>query len=61
MLGVSNPTDYRSAPGLPKSFIGQFSTASKNDKLEAYFNFVAGKQNDYKKWYRGYCCNLFFV
>lgn len=53
MLGVSNPTDYRSAPGLPKSFIGQFSTASKNDKLKAYFNFVAGKQNDYKKVVQG--------
>ncbi len=49
MVGVSNPTDYRTAPAMPKSFIGQFSTASKDDKLKAYFNFVAGKQNDYKK------------
>ena len=49
MVGISNPTDYRSAPGASKSFIAQFSTASKNDKLKAYFNFVAGKQNNYKK------------
>lgn len=53
MLGISNPTDYRSAPGMPKSFIGQFSTASKNDKFKAYFNFVAGKQTDYKKVVQG--------
>lgn len=49
MIGLSNPTDYRSAPGAPKSFIAQFSTASKNDKLKAYFNFAGGKQNDFKK------------
>lgn len=49
MVGISNPTDFRTAPGMPKSFIAQFSTASKNDKLKAYFNFVAGKQNGYKK------------
>ncbi len=53
MLGLSNPTDYRSAPGLPKSFIAQFSTASKNNKLKAYFNFVGGKQNEYKKMMQG--------
>jgi Putative beta-barrel porin-2, OmpL-like. bbp2 len=53
MLGISNPTDYRTAPAMPKSFIGQFSTASKNDKLKVYFNFVAGKQNDYKKVVQG--------
>ncbi len=49
MVGISNPTDYRSAPGMPKSFIAQFSTGSKDDKLKAYLNFVAGKQSDYKK------------
>jgi hypothetical protein len=53
MLGISNPTDYRSAPAMPKSFIAQFSTGSKDDKLKAYFNFVAGKQNDYKKVLQG--------
>ncbi|MEI9911603.1 MAG: hypothetical protein WDO71_19295 [Bacteroidota bacterium] len=53
MIGISNPTDYRSAPGMPKSLIAQFSTASKDDKLKAYFNFVGGKQNDYKKVVQG--------
>jgi len=49
MVGISNPTDFRTAPAMPKSFIAQFSTGSKNGKLKAYFNFVGGKQNDYKK------------
>lgn len=49
MVGISNPTDFRTAPAMPKSFIGQFSTGSSNDKLKAYFNIVAGKQSDYKK------------
>ncbi len=29
MAGISNPTDYRSAPAMPKSFIAQFSTGIK--------------------------------
>jgi Putative beta-barrel porin-2, OmpL-like. bbp2 len=53
MLGISNPVDYRSAPAMPKSLIAQFSTASKNDKLKAYFNFVGGKQSDAKKLVQG--------
>ncbi len=53
MLGVSNPTDYRSAPAMPKSIIAQFSTATKDDKLKAYFNFVGGKQIDTKKIVQG--------
>ncbi len=53
MVGIANPTDFRTAPGMPKSFIAQFSTGSKNDKLKAYFNFAGGKQNDYKKVFQG--------
>ena len=49
MIGISNPTDYRSAPAMPKSVIAQFSTASKDNKLKLYFNFVGGKQSDIKK------------
>ncbi len=49
MVGISNPTDYRSAPGAPKSFIAQFSTGTKDGKLKAYLNLVTGKQNDVKK------------
>ncbi|HEX4849363.1 MAG TPA: outer membrane beta-barrel protein [Puia sp.] len=53
MIGIANPTDYRSAPGMPKSFIGQFSTGTKDGKVKAYFNVVAGKQNDEKKVFQG--------
>jgi hypothetical protein len=53
MIGISNPTDYRAAPASPKSFIAQFSTVSKNDKLKLYFNFVGGKQNNTKKLAQG--------
>jgi hypothetical protein len=48
MVGIANPTDYRSAPGMPKSFIAQFSTGSKDDKFKAFLNFVDGKQTDEK-------------
>lgn len=53
MVGISNPTDYRSAPAFPKSFIAQFSTGTKDDRLKAFVNVVAGKQNDYKKMTQG--------
>lgn len=53
MLGLSNPSDYRSAPTSPKTIIAQFSTSSKNDKLKAYFNFTDGKQHNYKKVIQG--------
>lgn len=53
MVGISNPTDYRSAPGMPKSFIAQFSTGTNDDKLKLYLNFVGGKQNEYKKVIQG--------
>ncbi len=53
MVGVSNPTDYRTAPAAPKSIIAQLSTTSKDNKLKAYFNFVGGKQSDTKKVVQG--------
>ena len=53
MIGISNPTDYRSAPSMPKSAIAQFSTGSKDDKLKIYLNFVGGRQNDNKKTVQG--------
>ncbi len=49
MVGISNPIDFRSVPAAPKTFIAQFSTGSKNDKLKVYLNFAGGKQTDYKK------------
>jgi hypothetical protein len=53
MIGIANPTDYRSAPNMPKSVIAQFSTASKDDKFKAYLNFVDGKQTDDKNLLQG--------
>ena len=53
MIGISNPVDYRTAPAMPKTFIAQFSTGSKDDKLKAYFNFAGGKQSDNKKLVQG--------
>ena len=53
MVGIANPTDIRSASGMPKTFIGQFSTGSKDDKFKAYLNFQAGKQSDEKKLVQG--------
>jgi hypothetical protein len=53
MVGISNPTDLRTGPAMPKTFIAQLSTASKDDKLKAFINFTGGKQNDYKKVVQG--------
>lgn len=44
MVSVSNPIDVRTAPGAPKTFLGQLSTATKNDKLKVYLNFAGGRQ-----------------
>lgn len=53
MLGVANPTDFRSASGAPKSFLGQFATGSSDGNFKAYLNFVGGKQSDFKKVIQG--------
>jgi hypothetical protein len=53
MVGIANPTDFRSANTMPKTLIAQFSTASKDDKLKAYFNFQGGKQSDARKLTQG--------
>ncbi|MET0299020.1 MAG: outer membrane beta-barrel protein [Flavitalea sp.] len=46
MVGITNPTDLRTASNMPKMFIGQFSTGSKDDKLKAFLNFQGGKFAD---------------
>ena len=46
MVGISDPTDLRSASNMPKMFIGQFSTGSKDDKFKAWLNFQGGKFSD---------------
>lgn len=53
MLGVANPTDLKSASDLPKTVIGQFATASSNDKVKAYFNYQGGKYDDSSRLYQG--------
>ncbi|MEO6454527.1 MAG: outer membrane beta-barrel protein [Ginsengibacter sp.] len=39
MLGVANTTDLVSTTSSSKYLIGQFSTATSNDKLKAYLNY----------------------
>lgn len=53
MVGITNPTDFKSFSGAPKTFISQFSTSSVDDKLKLYVNFQGGKQNDLKKLLQG--------
>jgi hypothetical protein len=42
MVGVANTTDYTTTSNPTKFVLAQFSTATKNDKIKAYFNFQGG-------------------
>lgn len=53
MVGVTNPTDLKAASGMPKMFIGQFSTGTADDKVNVYLNFQGGKFNDESRLYQG--------
>lgn len=53
MIGVSNPSDLKTASAMPKMAIGQLATASKDDKVKAYFNYQGGKYNDSSRLYQG--------
>ena len=53
MVGVANPTDMKSASFQQKMMIGQFSTASKNDKIKIYLNYQGGKASDEVKLNQG--------
>lgn len=46
MLGVANPTDFKVGTGSYKMVIGQFATATKDDKLKLYLNYQGGKLDD---------------
>lgn len=46
MLGVANPTDFKSFSGDEKYIIGQISWTSTSEKLKAYLNYQGGKFND---------------
>jgi len=43
MIGVPNPTDFSSASFAKKNFIGQVHLATTNSKVNAYINYVGGK------------------
>jgi putative OmpL-like beta-barrel porin-2 len=43
MVGVSNPTDHSTASFAKKNFIGQVHLATTNSKINAYFNYIGGK------------------
>jgi hypothetical protein len=53
MFGIANPTDLKSASFMQKMVIGQFSTASKNDKIKVYLNYQGGKATDEVKLNQG--------
>jgi hypothetical protein len=45
MVGIVDPTDHSSFNNKPKYIIAQISTASKNDKVKGYFNFLTSDIN----------------
>jgi hypothetical protein len=49
MLGIANPTDFKTANFSKKYVVAQYSVATKNDKLKAYLNFLGGKATDSSK------------
>jgi hypothetical protein len=53
MVGVTNPTDLKSASRASKFIIGQFATGSQDDKLKAYVNYQGGKTSDSSKLNQG--------
>lgn len=45
MVGIANPTDFSTTISSSKFVLGQFSTASSNDKVKAFVNYQGGKMN----------------
>ena len=43
MMGVANPTDFSTASFAKKNFIGQIHLVTTNSKINAYLNYVGGK------------------
>ena len=43
MVGVANPTDNTTASFAKKNFLGQVHLVSSNSKINAYVNYVGGK------------------
>jgi hypothetical protein len=53
MVGLANPTDLKSANFQQKMVIGQYSTATKNDKVKLYVNYQGGKASETVKLNQG--------
>ncbi|WP_208306733.1 outer membrane beta-barrel protein [Hymenobacter defluvii] len=43
MVGIANPTDFKSASSMPKMAIAQLATSSRDDKLKVYLNYQGGR------------------
>lgn len=43
MAGIANPTDTKVGDYAPRMFLGQFATATANEKLKFYLNYVGGR------------------
>lgn len=43
MVGVANPTDHSTASFAAKNFLGQIHLATTNSKVNAYINYIGGK------------------
>ena len=52
MVGICNPSDLKTASRMPKMFISQLATGSKDDKLKAYLNYQGGNYNDSGRLYQ---------
>ena len=46
MLGVTNPTDFKSTTSKFKYVVGQYSTSAADGKFKAYLNYQGGKSSD---------------
>ncbi|MEP6595403.1 MAG: outer membrane beta-barrel protein [Ginsengibacter sp.] len=53
MVGVANTSDTVSSSVSPKFLIGQFGTASADNKFKAYLNFQAGSNASFYKLVQG--------
>ncbi len=49
MIGLANPTDFKSTSFGKKYVIGQYSVATRDDKLKAFLNFQGGQSSDSTK------------
>ena len=52
MVGLCNPSDLKTASKMPKMFITQLATGSKDDKFKAYINYQGGNYNDSGRLYQ---------